>query len=195
MSRARRPGWAELFPAIASLALAVAVVSFFLQELSAFTYDSIHFGVHGNAPDIQQMGIGAILVTNALLIGAWLVLARRWRLPFGTATVTFSIVAFAMTGLDSFHRLPLVLGAVAGGLAADVLNERGRSPWVVATVAPAVMWLVWVGAYAAAWGVGWHVDLWLGTVFFTSLTGLGLAVLTFPPAVPALASTQEPAGV
>jgi hypothetical protein len=188
----RNPSWRAFAPILACVTLAIAVLSFFTQEISAFTIDSIHLEVSGNALGLQQMGIASILITNALLIGGWLYLLHRWRPPIGSATVMFTTVATLMTGLDSFHRLPLVLGAAAGGLAADTLvalrpRLTRRDICRLGAVTPAVMWTVWMMTYAAAWHLGWHPDLWVGTIFFTVLTGLGLAVLMFPAEVPVAA--------
>jgi len=119
---------------------------------------------------------------------------RRWDLPFGSHVVLFGVVAVGMSGLDSFGRFPLALSAVVGGLAADVVRARlAPSPAnvrvlrVFAVVVPAVMWLSYFIVFKAAYALPWQVHLWLGTVFFSAVTGLGLSVLVAPPEVPATA--------
>ena len=106
----------------------------------------------------------------------------------------FGVVGVAMSGLDSFERLPLGLCALLGGLAADVLIVRLRpSPAdvrnlrVFSAAVPAVLWLSYFIVFKAAYDLPWTIHLWLGTVFLAALTGLGLSLLVAPPEVPASA--------
>ena len=70
MSTTRRPSWREFAPVLVAMTLAVAVLSFFTQEINAFTLDSVDLRVQGNHPAIQQQGIAAVLITSALMMGA-----------------------------------------------------------------------------------------------------------------------------
>ena len=63
-------------------------------------------------------------VTNLLLLGPLLLLIRRWRPPFGTATLLFGIVAALVAVVDEFARGEVIVVALAGGLAADWLILR-----------------------------------------------------------------------
>lgn len=99
----------------------------------------------------------------------------------------FTGVALLMSGLDGFSEVPLVAAASAGGLTADLLTRRlapDNLGWtrVAAILTPMVLWSVWFAIFAAAYGLGWPPELWIGTTVFTMLTGLGLSLIAFPPA-------------
>ncbi|HEV3353929.1 MAG TPA: hypothetical protein VG076_13460 [Acidimicrobiales bacterium] len=184
----RAAGWRELWPVVGSLTLTVALVLFFLQYLSAFRSVVVaqpagtSFRYFVETAEIRT--ISSVLVTNAVLMGAVLFTIRRWRPPPGAFTVLFTMTAVAMSGLDSFGRLPLALCAVTGGLVADVL-VLGRSPTrVIAGVTPAVLWLSYFVVFKLAYNLPWTIHLWLGTVLLASLSGLGLSLLSAPPAMP-----------
>jgi hypothetical protein len=132
-----------------------------------------------------------VLVTNLIVLAPVLLLARRWRLPFGAVTLVATLGAVGLTSLREFVLGALVWAMLAGGLATDLLIARLRPgpdrPWavrVVAAVAPLLLWGAWTAAYALAYGIGWPPELWAGVLGMASLTGLGLSVLVLPPAAP-----------
>ena len=118
--------------------------------------------------------------------------------PFGSFTAFFTIVALAMSGLDSFRLWPLVVGAPVGGLVADVLVSRldVTSPSnlgvrAFAGVTPAALWLPYFAVMKLDYGLSWQIHLWAGTVFFAVVTGLGLSLLSFPPPLPVPAAQPD----
>jgi hypothetical protein len=189
---ARAPALA-LLPALWATALTTAVVLFFFQYLSAFVSRAPSMpaaeGPEGLLTTIA--GVASVLVTNLIVVAPVLLLARRWRLPFGTVTLLATIGAVGLTSLREFTLGWLVPAMLAGGLASDLLIARLRPgpdrPWafrVAAAVAPLFLWGAWMAAYAAAYGIGWPPELWAGVLGMASLTGLGLSVLVLPPPVP-----------
>ena len=92
--------------------------------------------------------------------------------------------------------------AAVAGLAGDLLVRRlggtAEHPWrvlAVATAVPVVMWLAYFAVLRLQYDVGWSVELWSGVSVMTGLAGLGLALLAFPPALPAKTPTaSRPAG-
>jgi hypothetical protein len=109
---------------------------------------------------------------------------RRWQPPFGACTLLFGVVAVATSGLDTFERWPLTLCAIGGGVVADVLLTRTWSLRLVAGLVPVALWLPYFVVFKTAYDLPWTVHLWLGTVFLTALGGIGLSLLTEPPALP-----------
>ena len=176
------------FVAVAvSATLVVAIVSFFLMYLSPYRVNPDWRMLGGATPLGQQFQINVIasvLVANLLFVGEVLLLLRRWRMPFGTFTVSFTAVAVALSGLDTFQLAPLAVTAVVGGLAADVLVNKGRSPLLVAALTPAALWIPYFAVMQLHYHLGWQIHLWAGAIFLAALSGLGLALLAFPPAVP-----------
>ena len=158
-------------PTIASLTLTVALLSFFTMYGSAFT-------LIAPTSDERMLvhAVMSVLFTNALLLGAMVLVLRRFAPPSGTFTLLFGVVAFAMTGLEGFDQILLVLPALLGGLVADVLASRARLT-VSAAVVPAVLWTAFFGVLRVRYDFSMAAELWTGAVFMSVLTGIGLAVL------------------
>jgi hypothetical protein len=189
---ARAPALA-LVPALWATTLTTAVVLFFFQYLSAFvTRAPSTAGADGPQGLLTTIaGVASVLVTNVLLVAPVLLLTRRWRLPFGAVTLLATTGAAGITSLREFALGALVGAMLAGGLAADLLvaglrpgPDRPGAFRAVAALVPLALWGAWMGAYAAAYGIGWPPELWAGVLGMTSLTGLGLSLLVLPPPIP-----------
>ena len=189
---ARAPALA-LLPALWATALATAVVLFFFQYLSAFVSRAPSMaGADGPEGLLTTIaGVASVLVTNVILVAPVLLLARRWRLPFGAVTLLATTGAAGLTSLREFALDALVWAMLAGGLAADLLlaglrprPDRPGAFRAVAALVPLALWGAWMGTYATAYGIGWPPELWAGVLGMASLTGLGLSILVLPPAVP-----------
>ncbi|HEX4906875.1 MAG TPA: hypothetical protein VFU93_15595, partial [Acidimicrobiales bacterium] len=171
-----------LLTVLASVGLALAVVSFFLMYLSPWTqvdaFGEPYVPDSDRADLLVQRAMAMVLVTTALFTGAVLWAARHWRLPAGTATVMFTAVAIALSGLDGFDvRLP-VLAATAAGLVADALLGQGRSFRVVGMVTGGVLWAAHFGLNHLERGVEWSPSLWSGAILFSVMTGLAVGLAT-----------------
>jgi hypothetical protein len=168
---------------VQSVAATTAVVAFFTQFSSAFRVDRIYdVAFKGMGPLAENhviRGVTAILLTNALLLGALTFLTSRWTLPRGACTFVLGIVAFASSGLTGFDHVAIVFAAVAGGLAADAALAMDR-PKLVPIVAPLVMWSAWTAIAAVIAPFEWSPNVWGGAIFLTTLTGVGLQVLAYP---------------
>lgn len=178
----RAPTLTTFLPAIGGLTATVAVLAFFTQFASAFrVFDHDVFG--GFATEqMQVVGLTAVLLTNALLVGALTWTARRWVTPRGTFTLMFGGAALLMSIESGFDQIWLAGAAVAGGFVADMMLARGASLRTILVVVPGVMWTSWFGMYHAVWGLGWAAELWTGAVFLAVLSGFGLSLLgTTPP--------------
>jgi len=183
---------ARLFPALWATTLTTAVVLFFFQYLSAFVTrapSAAALGPEGLLTTIT--GVASVLVTNLILVAPVLLLARRWRLPFGAVALLATTGAAAMTSIRELALGALVLAMLAGGLAADLLLARLRPgpdrPGAFRAAAvgvPLALWGAWMVAYALAYGIAWPPELWAGVLGMASLSGLGLSILVLPPAIP-----------
>ena len=190
---ARAPALA-LLPALWAAALTTAVVLFFFQYLSAFVTRTPSAAAAGGPDGLLTtiVGVASVLVTNLIVVAPVLLLARRWRLPFGTVTLLVTMGAAGITALRELALGALVPAMVAGGLATDLLVARLRPGpdrpgafRAVAALAPLLLWGAWLAAYALAYGVAWPPELWAGVLGMASLGGLALSLLALPPAVPA----------
>jgi hypothetical protein len=183
----------SFLPVLLSVTLTTASIAFFFMYLSPFTefYATEGFAewvaFSGDySTDMTEMAralsIAQHIVATVLLIGPLIVLLRRWRLPFGSATVIFTTVAFGLSAMEAFDGGEMVLSAVIGGLGTDVLTRylqpSFERPWrlrAVAMLAPGLLWLVNYLIIDVTWGIGWSVHLWTGTVCLAMLAGLATA--------------------
>jgi hypothetical protein len=189
---ARAPAVA-LLPALWATALTTAVVLFFFQYLSAYVTRAPSTAAADGPEGLLTtiVGVASVLVTNVIVLTPALLLARRWRLPFGTVALLATAGALGLTSLREFTLGALVPAMLVGGLASDLLIARLRPEpdrpgafRAVATLAPLLLWGAWMVAYALAYGIAWPPELWAGVLGMASLSGLGLSVLALPPAVP-----------
>jgi hypothetical protein len=189
---ARAPALA-LLPALWATALTTAVLLFFFQYLSAFVTRAPSTPAPAGPDGLLTtiVGLASVLVTNLIVVAPVLLLARRWRLPFGTVALVAGMGAVGLTSLREFALGALVPAMLAGGLAADLLMARLRPGpdrpgafRAVAILTPLLLWGAWMAVYALAYGIVWPPELWAGVLGMACLSGLGLSVLVLPPAVP-----------
>jgi hypothetical protein len=183
----------SLLPALWATALTTAVVLFFFQYLSAFVSRAPSMAEADGPAGLLTtiVGVASVLVTNLIVVAPVLLLARRWRLPFGTVTLLAGVGVVGLTSLREFTLGALVPAMLVGGLATDLLFARLRPGpdrpgafRAVGVLAPPLLWGAWMVAYALAYGIAWPPELWAGVLGMASLSGLGLSVLALPPAVP-----------
>lgn len=203
--RLQAPSLREFFPTLLSLILTTALVAFFFQYASPFrrdnygTWVSAYTGLvtrfagagAGYREAIEIVGLLSLLVTNLIYIGALLFVLRRWRPPFGTATLLFGSVTALVGSIDGFHRMLPLLAALPAGLVADLVIRRlapsPRRPvgaYAVAACSSLTLWLGFFGAYQLAYGIGWTPELWGGALVMATMSATGLSLLAFPPALP-----------
>jgi hypothetical protein len=201
-------GLLGVLPALLSITLLTALVAFFFGYVSLFSIDlafSASAPVRSSqdqapqlvgvfdawAQDIQIKQIMAALVTSLILVAPVLLMLRRWRLPFGAATILFLVVATIIVAVDGFEAWENLLAAAAAGVAADTAIARLRPApdrvgafRAVGSLIP--MAVIGCTFLAAVWRVrlGWPAELWTGTIFFGGLGGYALAFLMQPAPVP-----------
>ena len=200
-------GLLGVLPALLSVTLLTALVAFFFQYGSLFSIDlAFPLGPVSVAQDqgpqlvgvfdawvqdIQIRGIMAALSTGLILVAPVLLLLRRWRLPFGAATILFVVVATIIVAVNGFEAWESLVGAAAAGLVADAAIARLRPApdrvgafRAVGSLIPMVV--IGCTFLAAVWRLrlGWPAELWTGTIFFGGLAGYALAYLMQPAPVP-----------
>jgi hypothetical protein len=202
------PSLRALLPALLSLTFATVLVSFLFFYVSAFRdpastrpFEQWAGQLAGGLPTLRysrQLGVASVLVTNLLLVAPVLLLLRRWRPPFGSATLLFTAVALLTTATQEFAHGELVAAAAAGGLVADWSIARwGRDAngvaahRLVAVVTPLGLWSAYFLVLQLREGIAWPAELWTGSIVFASLSGLALSLLMVPPSpAPAAGGVQ-----
>jgi hypothetical protein len=190
------PGLRVFWPVVLSTTLVVAMTAFFFQYVSpvvAWRRPGLA-GLPAGSPfaeTVQVYDLLGLLVHNLLFVAPVLLLLLRWQTPLGTFTVMAGSVALLLATQTELGLVGLVGAAVLGGAAADVsvslLRPSPQRRWAaraVAVIAPAVYWTTHFALLKAGYGVTWELEIWLGSVVWASLSGLSLALLMWPPAVP-----------
>ena len=173
------PTLRRFVPTLASITLVTCLLLFFLMYLSASgPIAQARFGGETG----QGYGVASVLVRTAVLLGASMLVLKRWTPPAGTFTVMYSASAFALAGLQSFRFITLAVPFVVAGVVADTivatkLSARARSR-AIGVAVPLVCWSLYFAAHAAGWGVHWPAEIWTGAIVFAALAGLGLAVVS-----------------
>jgi hypothetical protein len=195
-SSARVPGLRAFWPVVLSTTLVVAMTAFFFQYVSpvvAWRRPALAGLAAGSpfAETVQVYELLGLLVHNLLFIAPVLLLLLRWQTPLGTFTVMAGSVALLLATQTELGLVGLVGAAVLGGTAADVavtlLRPSPQRRWAartVAVIAPAVYWSAHFALLKVGYGVSWELEIWLGSVVWACLSGLTLALLMWPPAVP-----------
>jgi len=192
----------RLLPPLLALTLVTCVAAFMFQWLNAFL-DWTPSVVIGRIPadlaanarvrgTTEFAGAARILVTNLILLAPIFLALRRWRLPFGSATLVFVGVSFSMSALTSFDLGATVFAALLGGLVADTVIDyyqpdahETRGYRVMAGVTPLVLWTAYFLILRFVYDIEWPFDLWLGTTLLASISGLLLSYVAIAPVVPA----------
>jgi hypothetical protein len=199
------PSFRALLPTLLAVTFTTLLTSFLFFYLSAFRNPSSTWPpvAAGSLPEVaygRALGVASVLVTNLLLLAPVLYLSRRWRPPFGSATLLFTAVAFGTCATEEFAFGEVVIAALLGGLVTDWLIARSgerpdqvRSLRLVATLAPLALWGSYFLVLQLRHGVTWPAELWTGSVLFASLSGFTLSLLMLPPAPhPAGSGLKEP---
>ena len=202
------PPMSAFLPALLSTTIVTATVAFFLMEFSPFITEAMRAepyqfaaglprGGEWLADELLLEGLAAILVTTVILLGSTLMLLRRWRVPMGSLTLLFGVVATLESSLWAFDMGETIVAGVVAGFAADLLVQRLQGSTstptvlrVVGFVVPIVLWLAYFGVLATFYSVGWSVELWAGITVMAGLAGLGLALLMTLPAPTPTRSSQ-----
>jgi hypothetical protein len=181
-SPARVPGLRAFWPVVLSTTLVVAMTPMAAAGRPAAA---------PVAETAQMYELLGLLAQNLFFLAPVLLLLLRWQTPLGTFTVMAGSVAVLLATQTGLGLVGLAGAAVLGGAAADVATKLLRpSPqrrWAaraVAVIAPAVYWTSHFALLGAGYGVSWELEIWLGSVVWACLSGLTLALLMWPPAVP-----------
>jgi hypothetical protein len=129
------------------------------------------------------------------------VLARRWHLPTGAATISYATAALISATLTGFEYLGTPLSIVAAGVGVDLLAlvlrptaARRAAFCGFAAAAPLLTWSLYLGVASVLVGrVPTVPELWTGIPIVAALVGWLLAALVLPTAQaqPAAATGPE----
>lgn len=137
----------------------------------------------------QALAVASILLQTIILMGLVLLTIRRWRLPFGSFTLLFTLNITLLSFMQDTYVLIIV--AALAGLFADVLYlwlkpsvTRPAEVRLFAFAVPVVSYLLYFLVLKLTSGVNWTIHLWLGTTFVAGIAGFLLSFLLIPPEIP-----------
>jgi hypothetical protein len=190
-SPARVPGLRGFWPVVLPATLLVATTAWFFQDMAPVAPGLPVTGAAPAAGAAPLDGLLGLLAHTLLILAPVLLLLLRWQTPLGTFTVMAGSVALLLATQSGLGLVGLAGAAVLAGAAADVavtlLRPSPQRRWAARTVAvivPAVWWTSHFALLRAGYGVGPDPELWLGSTIWACLSGLTLALLMWPPAVP-----------
>ncbi|MCA4134005.1 hypothetical protein [Arthrobacter sp. M4] len=180
-------------PAVMSVVLMTALVSFFLIYASAFirvapthSYLPIPEGTPGHDKEELDLiaGLASYLLTTAVLVVPFSFTAvSSQRPPRGIVTLLVGTSAWLCVAMMDFHTVPVsgAAGATAAALLADLALSRLPAAQVrhrLPVVAAGIITLVWVGqtvGMAVARGIGWPPSLWVGAIVLSATAAAAIA--------------------
>jgi hypothetical protein len=169
---------------------------FFTSFSNAFAHPHL---VIGDVPAIDTYLwdttlISYVLIPSLLLMGFILTAILRWKLPIGSLTFLIagsSLLLFVMSISYSRQYWQVLIAALLGGILADVLlqilqpsRERVKALRWFSFLVPALLFLFYFLSLILTHGIWWNSNMWLGMIFFSGMTGLGLSWLAVPPYAP-----------
>jgi hypothetical protein len=193
----RRVGWRDFTPAAMSLIAGVALVSFitpygspFNDHVPSVLFSQGEFAAESRFRLAQEDGVLTFWVSTLIYLAPLLAILKRWRPPFGTATLMMGVSAVGVMVVD-----PLLLGApilalpgIVAGVFADILiaeldprPERRKQLLAFGALTPLPLVGLSLLAVDLEWGLGWGVHFVTGSVVVASLVGAGLALVTAAP--------------
>src|SRR5947209_2901929 len=186
----RRPGIRAPWTAIISATLLLSVFTFFDQ------FDQPLVNTYAATPVqpatlryVQELGILGIMVQTALLTGVVLYLLSRFTLPLGSITLLAGVNGALLGSIEqNFDLIPV---AIAGGLLADLVMlwlrpgpQRITALRVASFIGPVGVSSLYLIALEMTRGVGWPINLWLGSIVVSGAIGLLLSYLAVQPPKP-----------
>lgn len=185
-------------PILGSLTLTTAGIAFFFLYLSPFTdltptASFVEWARRAPAElgytDMSlSLGVASFLLSTVILVTPLLIALLRFRLPFGSATLIFTTVAFGLVAMREFQPSAPLLGAFIGGLLSDIAlarlrpaPERPAALCAAGALLPALLWTSHFGVLTVGYGIGWPAELWTGAIVLSALMGLLIAFLLVLP--------------
>lgn len=189
--------------AVLSMFVVLGVFTFFTQFASAFAESNLltSGSPAGDTHFLDKALISGVLIPSALWMVFVLVAILRWKLPTGSLTLLIagnSVLMFLLTILSSRENWPVLIAALLGGVIAEVLlhvlqpsRERLNALRWFSFLVPASLFLLYFLSLILTKGIWWNSNMWLGMIFFSGVTGLGLSWLAVPPYASEANSSQD----
>jgi hypothetical protein len=160
---------------------------------------SLNDGLSGYGDDLysyEYFSLGqsaaGMVISTLILLGTSLLMMRRWRVPFGAFTATFTMFSLYFNVITSYDDVVVIMiPLVLCGLTLDLLQQRlARGPGErltlggIRSTGPIAAFMLWGSYYllvAIRDGIGWTEAVTAGVIVVGTLAGFGAAFLVAPP--------------
>ena len=127
-----------------------------------------------------------------LMMGAALLVVRRWRLPLGAFALIYTIPSIVSSLMaKSSPVIAVTILAAVTGLLIDVLykglkpsTERKSALRLFAFGVSVVIYAIYFLSLAVIKGIAWSVHLWVGSIVMAGIVGLLLSYVLVQPQLP-----------
>ena len=181
------PKFVDQVPMLFSLASMLSTLAFFTQFSHVITVRA------GGEPPVLQMievsqsaAITGYLFDTVLMLGCFLLIARRAKLAIGACTFVLTLPMLAMALMRD--GLLIVPSAFIMGLVGDAFTRNifpfelhARRVRLLCCSVASTFFLCYFVTIACTSGIWWSVHLWTGSIVMSGLTGLLLSYLVLPP--------------
>jgi len=186
------PSLRRLLPAALSIAFATATLMVLLQYANLLVQSPGE--VVAALSQTNRIGATTIgtemIITNLAMLLPLLMLARRWPLPLGTATVVYTVFGIQAEAVRAVNTKIVFGTIVLAGIGVDLLARwlrpgpsARRRFWAFGALAPVVTWGIYFAVTFVTVGrVPSIVEFWTGMPIVAGLLGLAFAALLLPGA-------------
>jgi hypothetical protein len=199
------PRMGEFAPTLWSLVLTLAMFFFAFNYMSFFigleppTIDNDAFAtaLGPGVPEdlttslteqLRILGLLMITATSIGLVAMVLFALRRWKLPVGSVTAMFVVVAAADNAVWEYRFGWVVVAALVGGIVGDWyirrFDPKPSNPVAWRTFPVAVLLPMWLTYYAVLFfgydDMNWPAEMWTGSMITATLWCTLLAFLMVP---------------
>lgn len=197
----------QLVPAVVSAMLSGMVAAFILQEFAVFARHGLVQTYTGSAaqPAVTAptssailVALGSFFVSTAVLFVPVLLLSLRWRLNAAVPAAMALVPSVAMQLMVAMRDAWLVPVAIVGSVLVGVVWAVVRPApghqarlMTAAALSPVVFWAAYFAGVALHDGaLSFSAEIWGGTLAWTGLEMLGLALLALKGGAPARVQHQ-----
>ncbi|ROP36949.1 hypothetical protein [Saccharothrix texasensis] len=155
------------------------------QVIRAFSFEKGANGI-GRAAELAA----SVVVTNLIMIVPLLLAVRRFRLPFGAATLLAFVVMLLSTAVADYENISTAIGFIVSGVLIDVLvlklrpsEDRVKEYRIFAGAASFATWAVFFATAIIDQGTTPSVtEMWTGAPVMAALHAVLMAVVLVPTA-------------
>ncbi|WP_236594821.1 hypothetical protein [Saccharothrix sp. 6-C] len=155
------------------------------QVIRAFSFEKGANGI-GRAAELAA----SVMVTNLIMIVPLLLAVRRFRLPFGAATLLAFVVMLLSTAVADYENISTAIGFIVSGVLIDVLvlklrpsEDRVKEYRIFAGAASFATWAVFFATAIIDQGTTPSVtEMWTGAPVMAALHAVLMAVVLVPTA-------------